>query len=584
MNSEISSSDFDIKVEILKKKYLERRNRFSATEEAQVRGKCGRQKKPVRCSHAAVPELDEVKTSHRKMEELLHAISQQPAWPVCDESAPSSEGELGDQPETVDRTNILCTETDVTLPSNISCTSISFETEPVRFSSGEGWSVYHEMMQIYEKLQARAAMLCEREHELQQREKLFLKHQCTMNRLLTVEEHVLNRINAMQQEHQQEMENLRAALREKTKENKRLKSSFDSIKELNDTMRKQLNEVSEQNTRLESKSRKVQARLENLQKKHEYSAVHRGRESLLKSHDLKPANQDKLRPPIKVSSSSSSCTALKLLPYMIEWLLDGPAFSSEGEKIQDEFYLYGAPCPSLHERCAKVLPVLLEQFQQAEAFLHLPLLRIIYCTLTHLEHSTQHLPLTSTLRRLGEEVNRKSPLFRSSCSHTRLLSSIIILKTLTQADILAQALDVLHCIVGEDEGRGLFLKYKALTTILSVLRTGSLGLLAPSLDVLLQMSAESRHLPAFLDACSIDQFFHCAAVLLRNPRLNLAISEKLSVLLQKLSCIRKNRRLFESSSLHLLLQETQRCADPSRAFLNINISSILFNLGVASNS
>ncbi|XP_027001141.2 coiled-coil domain-containing protein 138 isoform X4 [Tachysurus fulvidraco] len=525
MNSEISSSDFDIKVEILKKKYLERRNRFSATEEAQVRGKCGRQKKPVRCSHAAVPELDEVKTSHRKMEELLHAISQQPAWPVCDESAPSSEGELGDQPETVDRTNILCTETDVTLPSNISCTSISFETEPVRFSSGEGWSVYHEMMQIYEKLQARAAMLCEREHELQQREKLFLKHQCTMNRLLTVEEHVLNRINAMQQEHQQEMENLRAALREKTKENKRLKSSFDSIKELNDTMRKQLNEVSEQNTRLESKSRKVQARLENLQKKHEYSAVHRGRESLLKSHDLKPANQDKLRPPIKVSSSSSSCTALKLLPYMIEWLLDGPAFSSEGEKIQDEFYLYGAPCPSLHERCAKVLPVLLEQFQQAEAFLHLPLLRIIYCTLTHLEHSTQHLPLTSTLRRLGEEVNRKSPLFRSSCSHTRLLSSIIILKTLTQG-----------------------------------------------------------HLPAFLDACSIDQFFHCAAVLLRNPRLNLAISEKLSVLLQKLSCIRKNRRLFESSSLHLLLQETQRCADPSRAFLNINISSILFNLGVASNS
>ncbi|GAA6083716.1 coiled-coil domain-containing protein 138 isoform X4 [Tachysurus ichikawai] len=92
------------------------------------------------------------------------------------------------------------------------------------------------------------------------------------------------------------------------------------------------------------------------------------------------------------------------------------------------------------------------------------------------------------------------------------------------------------------------------------------------------------HLPAFLDACSIDQFFHCASVLLRNPRLNLAISEKLSVLLQKLSCIRKNRRLFESSSLHLLLQERQRCADPSQAFLNINISSILFNLGVASNS
>lgn len=59
-------------------------------------------------------------------------------------------------------------------------------------------------------------------------------------------------------------------------------------------------------------------------------------------------------------------------------------------------------------------------------------------------------------------------------------------------DVLAQALDVLHSSVGEDEGRGLFLKYKALAAILALLRTGSPGLLAPSLDVLLQMSAESR--------------------------------------------------------------------------------------------
>lgn len=31
-------------------------------------------------AHAAVPELDEVKTSDRKMEGLLHAISQQHEW------------------------------------------------------------------------------------------------------------------------------------------------------------------------------------------------------------------------------------------------------------------------------------------------------------------------------------------------------------------------------------------------------------------------------------------------------------------------------------------------------------------------
>lgn len=69
---------------------------------------------------------------------------------------------------------------------------------------------------------------------------------------------------------------------------------------------------------------------------------------------------------------------------------------------------------------------------------------------------------------------------------------IFLLRFWSTADILAQALDVLNGIVGEDEGRGLFLKYKALTAILAVLRTGSPGLLAPSLDVLLHMSTESR--------------------------------------------------------------------------------------------
>ncbi|XP_053483806.1 coiled-coil domain-containing protein 138-like isoform X2 [Ictalurus furcatus] len=596
MSSEFSGSDLDIKVEILKRKYLERRNRVSVTEGAEVSEKCGGAvEKPKCCAVRGREEVTsrrELKSYSRALEELFQAVSDPPAGLERDESVLSSEDELSDQTDVLDRTNILCTETDVTLPSSVACTSSSLETEPARFSGGEGLrsqvpveQVYQEMIEIYERLQVRAAELCERECELQRREKLLLKHQSTVNRLLTVEEDVLDRMNAMQQEHQQEMENLRAALREKTKENKRIKSSFDSIKELNDTMKKQLSEVSEQNTRLESQSRKVQARLENLQRKHEHSVSQRVRENVvLKSRDLKPSNQDKPPPPNKASKSSSSSSALKLLWYLMDWMVDGPPFSSEDVKTEREFDPFEVPRPSLPERCAKVLPVLLEQFQQAEAFLHSPLLRFIYCALTQLEHSTQHLPLTSTLRRLGEEVNRKSPpLFRSSCPHTRFLSSIIVLKTLSQ-DILAQALDVLNGIVGEDEGRGLFLKYKALTAILAVLRTGSPGLLAPSLDVLLHMSTESRHLPAFLEACSTDQFFRCAAVLLRNPRLDLTVAEKLSVLLQKLSCIRKNRRLFEASSLHLLLQEAQCSADPSRAFLNINFSSILFNLGVASRS
>lgn len=45
------------------------------------------------------------------------------------------------------------------------------------------------------------------------------------------------------QKHQQELSQLQDLLRERNKENRRLKSSFDTIKELNDNMKKQVKSV-----------------------------------------------------------------------------------------------------------------------------------------------------------------------------------------------------------------------------------------------------------------------------------------------------------------------------------------------------
>ncbi|KAM9484444.1 uncharacterized protein ACWYII_005170 [Salvelinus alpinus] len=69
--------------------------------------------------------------------------------------------------------------------------------------------------------------------------------------------------------------------------------------------------------------------------------------------------------------------------------------------------------------------------------------------------------------------------------------------------------------------------------------------------------------------------FHTAAVLVNNPRLELRLLEKLSIILQKLPKIRKNRWLFELCSLHL--QERHRTAGPTCTFLLLNLSSILLN-------
>uniref|UniRef100_A0A8C2JD61 Coiled-coil domain-containing protein 138 n=1 Tax=Cyprinus carpio TaxID=7962 RepID=A0A8C2JD61_CYPCA len=521
-----SDSDLDERIEILKQKYLQRRKRAPDVW-------AGDGHRSELCDAAGHTLRDIHRTPRADM----------------------AEDEPSDEDDPPEETNVFCTETDVTLPSDLDLARSSSSsalnsrgTGIVDQSSGAAAvHVYQEMLHIYEKLQAErlsqqvwAAQLCERERDLQQRETVFQQQQRSAHRL-RVEQELLRRVQNLQQQYQQEKSDLETALKQKTKENKRMKASFDSMKELNDSMKKQLNEVSEQNRKLECQSRKVQARLENLQRKYECFTTHRSRETAVpKAHDPKPSKPEKPASNKAAGKAAAHGPSPRLLALLLDWLVDGQLM-----EVRD------GPRPSPQERCAR------------------------------------HAVLTSTLRRLGEEVSRGSrvaPLFKSSCLHTRFLCSLIIIKTISQVDVLAQAVEVLSGAVRTDEGQALFLEYQALPAVLALLRSGSPGLLAPSVDVLLQMSTESRTLSAFLDQCSSEDFFRCASLFLRNPRLEPPLLEKMLMLLQKLSGIRKNKRLFEASSLHLLLQEMHRTSDRSQAFISMNLSSILLNLGMLTRS
>lgn len=585
-----SDSDLDERIEILKQKYLQRKSEFadvcalsSADEGAAVTSQTLRQR-----------------TDHQTaLRQVYRTLYEHPQRPDSAEDQRTDEEE--DFPE---QTNIFCTETDVTLPSDLgrSCSPSGLTSRRRQeldraqsVSSGAAAvHVYQEMLNIYEKLQAErvsqqawAAELCERERDLQHRENTLLQQQHSAHTRRGEEDELLRRVHTLQQQYQQETSELEAALKQKTKEIKRMKASFHSMKDLNDSMRRQLHEVSEQNRKLEGQSRRVQARLENLQRKYESFNTHRVRETVApKPCRAEKPQSDKAVPqsPLRVS--------VKLLPVLLDWVVDASLMEN-----RDELNIRAAPPTSLQDRCTKVLPLLVEQLHHQAAVMEAPLLsailRCIYCSLLHLERSTQHVLLTSTLRRLCEEMCRGSgdggrsrvcPLFKSSCLHTRFLSSLIISKTSSQVDVLAQAVDVLSSAVRTDEGQMLFLEYQALPVVLALLRAGGPGLLAPSVDVLMQMSAESPVLPLFLDQCSTEGFFRCVSQVLRNPRLEPPLLEKMLMILQKLSSIRKNKRLFEAASLHLFLQEMHRTTDRSQAFISMNLSSILLNLGMLTRS
>ncbi|XP_057414085.1 coiled-coil domain-containing protein 138 isoform X5 [Balaenoptera acutorostrata] len=435
--------------------------------------------------------------------------------------------------------------------------------------------IYDELLQIYQKLQCETAAqqefaeeLQKRERFLAEREELLFRHESALNKIKGVREEVLTRFQILKEQHDAEVEHLTEVLKERNKESRRLRSSFDALKELNDSLKKQLNEVSEENRKLEVQAKRVQARLDNLQRKYEFMTIQRLKGNPHAAHEAKSLKQEKVpvSKPYKVPLNGQ---VYELLTVFMDWISDHhlsklkhEESGMDGEKALPTF---ASQRNDIQQKCVK--------------------------------HST----MTSTLRRLGEDIfkgvvtkglqdnsfehsveskPKTAAFFKSSSLPLRFLSTLIVLKTVTQADLLAQAFDSLCLDLKADEGKNLFLECQAVPVVLSHLKVSSKGLLSSAIDSLLQMTVESRFLQPFLEVCSCSLFFRTCSVLLRGPKLDLHILEKLSIILQKLSKIKSNKKLFELFTVHLMLQEIQRTTHPEHAFLCINLNSTLFNLGL----
>ncbi|XP_070261956.1 coiled-coil domain-containing protein 138 isoform X2 [Myotis yumanensis] len=415
--------------------------------------------------------------------------------------------------------------------------------------------IYDELFQIHQKLQCETAAqqefaeeLQKREHFLVEREQLLFRHETALSKMKGVEEEVLTRFQIMKEQHDAEVAHLTEVLKDKNKESKRLRSSFDALKELNDNLKKQLNEVSEENKKMEIQAKRVQARLDNLQRKYEFMTIQRLKGNSHAVHEMKSLRQEKV-PVSKTYKVPLNAQVYELLTVFMDWISDyhlsklkSEESGMDGEKL---LFKFASQRNDIQEKCIKLLPVMTEQLQWmpfVNAKLHEPFVKFIYWSLRQLEAGTLHSTMTSTLRRLGEDIfkgvvnkgiqdnslehsmenkPKTAAFFRSSHLPLRFLSTLIVLKTVTQ-----------------------------------------------------------ESLQPFLEACSNTLFFRTCSVLLRTPKLDLQILEKLSIILQKLSKIKSNKKFFELFTIHLMLQEIQRTTHPEHAFLCINLNSTLFNLGL----
>nr|XP_002741387.1 PREDICTED: coiled-coil domain-containing protein 138-like isoform X1 [Saccoglossus kowalevskii] len=479
--------------------------------------------------------------------------------------------------------------------------------------------IHAELMNIHKKLQRESAVLRERELQLDEREQALeeLEQSSKTEQALMLknaQQEVNRRWMILEEEHKAEIEHMEEVLKNKIRESKRVTSNFDIVKKSNDSLRKQVADLQEQNKKLESQASSANSRLLNLQRKHEFSDRNRDIENIPL---VKPRKQDK----DTLSDSGKSTTgkqpkypnaAYDVLAILLEWVSEVHLrrVSTDLTKSLDAL---PADIAVTQERCLKILPPLVEILHCLPAShtkIHLPCLQYIYWSILSLEHvqGTQKTAMSSTYRHLGEELYKptlvkfveveRSPggsvktvtqpeksktglFFNSSILHIRLLSSLIILKTLTQVDYLAHVFDVLKNDLKNDTTKELFTHYQGTAVILPYMKGTNKALVGNVVDSFLQMSMESVILPQFLESCSTEIWFRTCSLLLKTPNLNIKMLEKLSIILQKLSKLKVNKRYFEVYSLNNIIQEMQRTIGPDNPFLSLNLKSILFNLGMA---
>ncbi|NWW91220.1 CC138 protein, partial [Rhynochetos jubatus] len=189
--------------------------------------------------------------------------------------------------------------------------------------------IYDELFVIHQKLQREssaqqeyALQLQKREHFLSEREALLFRHEAALAKIRGVEEEVHTTFGIIKEQHKTEVKQLAEALREITKENRRLKSSFDTLKEMNDSLRKQLSDVTELNKKLEGQARRVQARLENLQRKHEYLMVQKSKNICQVVQQSKPVKQETVMVTSKIAKLPLNLQVYEFITSLMDWISD----------------------------------------------------------------------------------------------------------------------------------------------------------------------------------------------------------------------------------------------------------------------
>ncbi|XP_065684520.1 coiled-coil domain-containing protein 138 isoform X2 [Hydra vulgaris] len=190
----------------------------------------------------------------------------------------------------------------------------------------------------------------------------------------------------------------------------------------------------------------------------------------------------------------------------------------------------------------------------------------------------------STLRRIGEQLYMQQKFchksvkrfFNSNDCHARLLSCMIILFTITQADILSQ---VFHCLcidLQNDKAKELFVQYHATFALYPLFKLTNKVCMEYTVDVLMVLSSETLYLREFLKSISNVEWIQAILTVMKSYNTQIELMDKLSLLLQRISKIRSNKTIFDVLRVKdSVIELISLCKSES---IQSNLKSILFNI------
>lgn len=451
--------------------------------------------------------------------------------------------------------------------------------------------VHGELCNINKRLQQESKRLKNWDSELSKKETNLNKIQEQFSLFSasikeTVERETIQRCETLKQEYECKIKLL-------TEEARKSRESFNIIKSANNKFKTKISEDEAQLKGNKDKIARFQGRITNLVRKVELlekQLTDKTDELKTKSSLLKEKSFA-----IKSINKGQNFTNIpdmfyETLSLLIQWIAEKTLKNSvililknENKLVTDEDgYLKLTNDKSI--KIIMFMPYVISQVSAMSEKLQLPFIEFLYWSILHFNvtQSSQKTTHSATLRRIADGLylhkTQNNSFYKSLNYNVRILSSLVILQSTNQADILVQIFQSLNAELKSELSKEFFLEIHATEMLLPLFKLTNKFLLGHIADILMIIIVDSPYMQEFLNQISTVEWIQSIITVLKASCADITLMENLSLILQRISKSKGVKVIFDVLQIKANITELLQLPSCEDEYLQLNLRSILLNI------